>query len=61
MRRKKKKRKLQTFDLPYFLGRNVFGDDGAQNYLIFQLLHDTLKRLTGTKQLLPGNLKVCRL
>ena len=41
--------KLQTFDLRYFLSRILFVDDGLQNHLIFQLLYDTLNRLTDTE------------
>ena len=29
-------KKLKTFDLSYFKGKNYFGDDGTQNYLVFQ-------------------------
>ena len=28
--------KLQTFDSRYFIGKNYFGEDDAQNYLVFQ-------------------------
>ena len=31
-------KKLKTFDLGYFIGKNYFGEDGAQNYLVFQPL-----------------------
>ena len=31
-------KKLKTFDLGYFIGKNYFGEDGAQNYLAFQPL-----------------------
>ena len=41
--------KLQTFDLRYLLSRILFVDDGLQNHLIFQLLYDTLNRLTDTE------------
>ena len=27
---------LKTFDLGYFIGKNYFEEDGAQNYLVFQ-------------------------
>ena len=30
--------KLKTFDLSYFIGKNYFEEDGAQNYLVFQPL-----------------------
>ena len=29
-------KKLQTFDSSYFRGKSHFGEDGTQNYLIFQ-------------------------
>ena len=29
-------KKLKAFDLGYFIGKNYFGEDGAQNYLVFQ-------------------------
>ena len=29
-------KKLQTFDSGYFKGKNYFGEDGAQKYLVFQ-------------------------
>ena len=29
-------KKLTTFDLGYFIGKNYFEEDGAQNYLVFQ-------------------------
>ena len=28
--------KLKTFDLSYFICKNYFEEDGAQNYLVFQ-------------------------
>ena len=33
---KKREKKLQTFDLSYFISKNYFNDDGSQNYWIFQ-------------------------
>ena len=30
--------KLKTLDLSYFIGKNYFEEDGAQNYLVFQPL-----------------------
>ena len=29
-------KKLKTFDLGFFIGKNYFEEDGAQNYLVFQ-------------------------
>ena len=34
---------LQIFDLSYFLGKNVFGDDGFQNRLVYQETLNTLE------------------
>ena len=31
-------KKLQTFDSSYFIDKDYFGDDGLQNYLVFQPL-----------------------
>ena len=28
-------KKPKTFDLRYFIGKNYFGEDGVQNYLVF--------------------------
>ena len=28
--------KLKTFDLSFFIGKNYFEEDGAQNYLVFE-------------------------
>ena len=28
--------KLKTFDSGYFIGKSHFGEDGTQNYLVFQ-------------------------
>ena len=30
-------KKIKTFDLNYFRGKNYFDEDGNQNYYIFQL------------------------
>ena len=29
-------KKLETFDLSYFIGKSHFEEDGTQNYLVFQ-------------------------
>ena len=36
-------KKLKTFDLSYFRGKNYFGEDGNQNYYIFQPISKYLK------------------
>ena len=32
-------KKLETFDSIYFRGKSHFGDDGTQNYLVFQPIY----------------------
>ena len=36
-------KKLQTFDLSYFIGKSYFENDGAQHYLVFQPIDSYLK------------------
>ena len=36
-------KKLKTFDLGYFMGKNHFDEDGTQNYLVFQPLARYIK------------------
>ena len=36
-------KKLNTFDLSYFLGKNYFDEDGTENYYIFQPISKYLK------------------
>ena len=36
LKNKEKIEKLQTFNLFYFLGKNVVGDDGFQNKFVYQ-------------------------
>ena len=36
-------KKVKTFDLSYFIGKNYFGNDGTQNYLAFQSIDNYLK------------------
>ena len=41
-------KKLQKFDSGYFRGRSYFvGNDGTQNYLVFQPITNSLKELLG--------------
>ena len=43
-------KKLQKFDLSYFTGRHYFvGDDGTQNYLVFQPVNKYFKKVGNTK------------
>ena len=39
----KELKKLQTFDLSYFRGKNYFDEDGTQNHYIFQRISKYLK------------------
>ena len=36
-------KKLKTFDLSYFVGKNYFEEDGAQNYLVFHPMYRYFK------------------
>ena len=41
---------LKTFDSSYFRGRNYFvGNDGTQNYLVFQSMFKYFKKIGNTK------------
>ena len=42
-------KKLKAFDLSYFIGKNHFGEDGTQNYLVFQQLNKFFIIITNTK------------
>ena len=35
--------KLKTFDSSYFIGKSHFGEDGTQNYLVFQSINRYFK------------------
>ena len=39
-------KELQKFDMGYFRGKNYFGDDETQNYLVFQPITKYLKTFT---------------
>ena len=41
-------KKLQTFDSSLFIGQSYFNNDGAQLYLIFQLIYKTIKIFSNT-------------
>ena len=57
--------KLKTFDSSYFIGKSHFGEDGTQNYLVFQPMYRYFKVITNTdyisswksKGLSSGNFK----
>ena len=38
---------METFDSNYFRGKNYFEEDGTQNYLVFQSMHNYFKRIAG--------------
>ena len=38
---------MKTFDLSYFKGKGHFGEDGTQNYLVFQSMYRYFKRVAG--------------
>ena len=40
---------LNTFDLDYFIGENRFEKDGAQHYLVFQLIKRYFKIIANSK------------
>ena len=40
--------KLKTFDSGYFIGKSHFGEDGTQNYLVFQPMYRYFKMITNT-------------
>ena len=40
-------KKLKTFDSSYFRGKSHFGEDGAQNYLVFQPMYRYFKVIAG--------------
>ena len=35
-------KRLKIFDLSYFIGKNYFEEDDAQNYIVFQPMHKYL-------------------
>ena len=41
-------KKLKTFDSSYFIGKNYFEEDRAQNYLVFQPMYKCLKTISNT-------------
>ena len=42
-------KKLQTFDLSYFIGQGYFNNDGSQFYLILQPIYKTITIFSGLK------------
>ena len=43
--------KLKTFDSGYFIGKSHFGEDGTQNYLVFQPIYRYFKVFSITQYL----------
>ena len=41
-------KKLKTFDSSCFIGKSHFGEDGTQNYLVFQPINKYFKVITNT-------------
>ena len=50
-------KKLETFDSSLFIDQSYFNSDGAQLYLIFQLLYYILKRLGDTEKTISWKCK----
>ena len=49
--------KFKTFDSSYFIGKSPFGEDGTQNYLVFQPIYRYFKMITNTDYIFHhGNL-----
>ena len=40
-------KKLETFDLSYFIGKSHFGEDGTRKHLVFQPIQRYSKRISG--------------
>ena len=49
--------KLKTFDSSYFIGKSHFGEDGTQNYLIFQPMYRYFRLITNTLNILSWQAK----
>ena len=50
-------KKLQTFDLSYFIGKNYFEEGGTQNYLVLQPRSRYFKTLPNTNYVLSWKSK----
>ena len=49
--------KLKTFDSSYFIGKSHFGEDGTQNYLVFQPMYRYFRLITNTSNILSWKSK----
>ena len=53
-------KKLKKVDAAYFRGKNYFGGDGTQNYLVFQPMYKYFKKFAkNNSTFLHGNKKDC--
>ena len=55
-------KELETFDWIYIIGKVSFGEDGTQNYLVFQPMRRYFKTIAGVGNVvafITGNLKDC--
>ena len=50
-------KKLKTFDVSYFIGKNHFEEDGTENYLVFQPLNKYFKLNANTDYVLSWKSK----
>ena len=48
---------LKTFDSGYFIGKSHFGDNGTQNYLVFQKMYRYFRLITNTSNILSWQSK----
>ena len=48
---------LKTFDSSYFIGKSHFGEDGTQNYLVFQPMYRYFRLMTNTSNILSWQSK----
>ena len=48
---------LQAYDLCFLIGKSYFSNDESKNYLIFQSIVNTFKRLTGTETIVAWESK----
>ena len=49
--------KLKTFDSSYFIEKSHFGEDGTQNYLVFQPMYRYFRLITNTSNILSWQSK----
>ena len=49
--------KLKTFDSGYLIGKSHFGEDGTQNYLVFQTMYRYFRLITNTSNILSWQSK----